>query len=591
MKTLIKSVLALSVATAMATSHAEEAVSYNITELTSVDNVVNSYGVQQTNIGKALVAGQTSYNFPVDFQYLDEDDYDDIVSYAKRNDEAVYDLFEIDDEAEEQLRAGNPDANALSWTVRWLRVTGGSEHQKYGDAFVYSYDGNTQMTTPLQIFDELLPGLTELTRSTIDVGQGMTDDGWIYGFSTAPYLPLEPFDDPDEDEPEIHWFRDFDQRGWISFDGINVFELLPFEAKYGGLSAVYDVNINRQVVGTSSVALNEATLADIEEEDELCLKDSRIEDAPFEICMQNLRTRLYYSNAFLWELDESGAIVSTTDLGTGIVDPDEDDDRGYTSAATAINDNGIIVGFSHFWWDRDEDRPSKNERVAQFAAVFRDGEVIEFTDRDDYFESRALDINNQGIFTGYMYKYVNGRPRTKFFYADANDEEIVPVFPEDFFKGSASYPHAINENNIIVGEGEVEDFVDSAQTPRRRHGFLYDMETDAFYNVNQFLSCEDQAKYVIVEAHDINENNEILATAWVKKPKLDSKGEPFSIDGQVIEGAEEDVLRAVYLTPIDGEFTINDCREDLGETVERSGASTSLWSLLLLSVFGLRRRK
>ncbi|WP_371189461.1 DUF3466 family protein [Thalassotalea maritima] len=582
MKSLIKSLLALSVSAAMLPVQAEEAVSYQIQELTAIDDVVNTYGVQQTNIGKAVVAGQTTYNFPIQFQYLDEDDFDSIVAYSVRNEESIFELVKIEGDSETLLRAGTPDANGLAWALRWLRSLSGATYQKYGDAYVYVYDNNSQQSTQLNVFDKPFPNTDILTRSTTDVAQGMTDDGWVFGYSSAPYLPLEPFD-AGGDEPVVYWVSEFSQRGWISFDGQTVVGLTPLEDKYGGISAMFDVNSHRQAVGVSSVALNPNTLENIEAEGEVC--DENADDYPKEVCIQLQRSSLYYSNAVMWQLDQSGSITDIIDLGTGVTNIDEDDERPYTSAATSINDDGLIVGYSHFWWDRNESNPSKTERVGQFAAVFRDSEVIDFTDRENYFESRALDINNQGMFTGYMSTYVNGKQRTKFFYANANDETITPIFPTDFFKGSASYPHAINENNIIVGEGEVETFIDSAQTPRRRHGFLYDIDSDSFYDVNQFLSCDDQQRYTIVEARDINENNEILATAWVEVDKRDVKGD-------VVDGEVDNVLRAVYLTPVgvDGAFTVNDCREELGQTVERKGAGMGLWSLLLLAIAGLRRR-
>lgn len=586
MKTLIKSVLTLSITSALLVQSAyaeDETPSYSIVDLGLVDTVKNTYGIEQNDLGKALLSGQTTYNFPVQFDYLDDDDYDNIVSYAERNYEAVFDLFKIDSEAEELLRAGTPDANALSWTIRYLRVLQTTEYQKYGDSQAYVFDANSNSVTELQIFDDVFPGTDTLTRSTVDVPKGVTRDGWYYGYSSAPILPLPPFEDGDE--LEVHWVNEFPSRGWVSFDGVSIVELPPQEATYGGLSAVNGFNNNRVAVGTGSVELNERGIEDIEAEDDYC--DDRKDDIPIEACIQIVRNNLYYSNAFKWELDESGTIIETTDLGTGIINPDEDDKRPFTSSAEAINDNGIIVGHSHFWWDEDEITPSKTERVGSFAAVFKDGQVIDFTDRDDYFESRANAINNNDLFTGYMYRYVNGKPRTKFYYANASDEVITPIFPEDFFKGSASIGFGINDNGLIVGEGEIEDFVDSTSTPRRRHGFLYDTHTDSFYNINQFLSCEDQKKYTIVEARDINEQNEILATAWVKSEKLNSKGEPFN-EGEYLE---EDVLRAVYLRPLNGEYAQIDCSKDLGQKTERQGASFGLFSILSLLLVGFRRRK
>ncbi|OUS32812.1 hypothetical protein A9Q98_00575 [Thalassotalea sp. 42_200_T64] len=588
MKTLIKSVLALSISSALINQSAH-AVSYTIQDLGLVDTVKNTYGVEN-NIGQAVLSGNTTYNFPVQYDYLDEDDFDDIVRMSINFHDRYYDLFEIDDEAEELLRAGNPDANALSWTTLWLtsgtKNKSASEYQKFGDALVFVFDGNTAISSELQVFDTVFPDTDALTRSTIDVPKGITDDGWIFGSSSAPYLPLPPFLDGDEEE--IHFYSEFSARGWVSFDGSTIVELTPLEAKYGGLSSINDININRTAVGTSSIALNETTIENIEAENDYC--DDRADDIPFEICVQIQRAQLYYSNAFKWEVDESGTIVNAVDLGIGVVNVHEDDKRPFTGAATSINDEGIIVGYSHFWWDEDETTPKKTERAASMAAVFKDDQIIEFMDRDDYFESRALDINNNGLLTGYMWTYVNGKARTKFFYADANATEMEAFFPTDFFLGSSSYPYAINENNMIVGEGEIEDFIDSPEVRRRRHGFMYDVNNDNFYNINNFLTCEDQAKYVIVEGHSINASNEILGTAWVKSDKLNSQGGTI-VNPETGEVVQEDVLRAVFLTPTGEELTQLDCSKELGEKIERSGASFGFMTILTAMALMFRRRR
>ncbi len=589
MKTLIKSVLTASISAALLAQTAQ-AATYEVIDLGLVDDVKHTYGIERNIAGKTLISGQTGYNFPVQFEfpYLDEDDFDDIVDLADAQHEQVFDLNDIEDE--DALRAGNPTANDLSWTMRYLQLRGTDIYQQIGDTFIFINDG--QETKQLNIFDQEIPGTGELSRSTIESPGGITDEGWIFGTSSSPFLPLPIFIDDDDDEV-IHWVRHstdgdplegFASRGWVSFDGDEIVELVPFEDTYGGLSAVNDINVHRVAVGTSSVAINPQTWEDLNDDDDRgCYDEDWVGDViPFEVCISRYKGALYFSNAIKWQVDENGD-VEAIDLGTGIVNIDEDDDRSFTSSATSINDNGIIVGFSHFWWDEDETTPSENERVGSFAAVFRDGNVIDFTDRDDWFDSRAVDINNEGIFVGYMWGYVNGNPRSKFFYADADAEadEIVPVFPEDFFPGSSSVAHAINENGVIVGEGEYETHNDSTAA-RRRHGFVYDSKIDKFTDINDFLSCD--SPYTVVEARDINENNEILATAFVKTLKLDSMGEPFIYDGEQVY---EDVLRAVYLRPIDGE--IEDCSK-VEEKVERDGASVGIWGLMTLSLFGLRRR-
>ena len=586
MKNLIKSVLTISITSALL-AQTVQAASYEVIDLGVVDEVKHTYGIERNNDEVTLLSGQTSYDFPIQFDLLDEDDFDDIVDYADALHEQVYELNDIEDES--NLRIGKPTANDLSWTMRWI-ASKGDAYQKIGDTFIYTNDG--QQTKVLRIFDQIIPGTDEYSRSTIEIPGGVTDEGWFYGTSSAPYLPLDPFID-DDDEEVVHWIthssdgdplNGFSSRGWVSFDGETIVELAPLEDLYGGLSAVNDINLHRVAVGTSSVSTNANVIEDIEDDSNNgCYDDSWVgDDIPFEVCIFRYKTSLYFSNAMKWQIDTSNN-VEAIDLGTGIVNVDEDDDRPFTSSATSINDNGLIVGYSHFWRDENETNPSENESVGTYAAVFKNDTVVDFTDHDEYIDSRAVQIANTGMFTGYMTLYINGSARTKFYYADANDDTIIPVFPDDFFPGSSSISYGINENGMIVGEGEYETFVDSNGVSRRRHGFLYDSRIDRFSDINTFLSCDSD--YTIVEARDINENNEILATAFVKQIRLDSLGEPLIIDGETVM---EDVLRAVYLKPIDGE--IEDCSET-EEKVERDGASFGFMSLFALFAFGSFRRR
>ena len=131
-------------------------------------------------------------------------------------------------------------------------------------------------------------------------------------------------------------------------------------------------------------------------------------------------------------------------------------------------------------------------------------------------DSRATAINDAGIAIGYLNVFVNGSERKKFYYVDTNSESLEMIFPEDFFNGSSSEPAAINENGLIVGKGEVETH-SSSRKARRTHGFLYDMNTDVFTDLNDFLPCD--SAYTIIQANSINENNEISATAVVKSPR------------------------------------------------------------------------
>ena len=66
MKTLIKSVLTLSISTALFAQSAS-AATYDLIDLGSVDTVKHTYGVDANSLGQTVVSAQTSYNFPVQF--------------------------------------------------------------------------------------------------------------------------------------------------------------------------------------------------------------------------------------------------------------------------------------------------------------------------------------------------------------------------------------------------------------------------------------------------------------------------------------------------------------------------------------------
>ncbi len=202
------------------------------------------------------------------------------------------------------------------------------------------------------------------------------------------------------------------------------------------------------------------------------------------------------------------------------------------------------------------------------------------------FDSRAYDINDAGIAVGHVKTYVNGNLHTKFYHVDTTefDTGMTMIRPDDFFNGSSSTARAINENGIIVGEGEVETHNDSSSAPRRKHAFMYDIGSKTFTDLNDFLTCTTD--YTIIEARDINDNNEISASALVKVPRRDAKGE-LMLDKTTGEQLVEDVVRAVTLKPITGE--IEDCSK-VEEKVEREGAGLGFISFFALLTFGFSRR-
>ena len=133
-----------------------------------------------------------------------------------------------------------------------------------------------------------------------------------------------------------------------------------------------------------------------------------------------------------------------------------------------------------------------------------------------------------------------------------------------------------------MGEGEVDA---SLSTSRRTHGFIYDVASQAFQDLNELLACD--SPYTIVQANGINNENQIAATAVVQRAVRDITGE-LSLDD---DGNEimEDVALSVLLNPNpNGE--VENCDPPPQDTQERSGGSI-FWLLPLMLLGALRRRR
>ncbi|WP_286232480.1 DUF3466 family protein [Thalassotalea sediminis] len=578
MKILVKSVLTLSIGSALALTSAQ-AATYKIIDKGAADKFKYTYSQQENNFGQMAISGTDAYNFPVQFKYFDENDYDNIVRYAQRSHDLVSGINDIEDE--DALRAGTPTANDLFWAEYYLKEVQNNSlyHQKYGDIVaMINVGGESEEFT---VFDVAFEDTETLTRSTVDYINGITDDGWVYGNGSAPFLPV-PFTEADGSEVTV-WLSEFTTRAFMSPDaGETIIPIFPPEATYGGESAILDISDNGIAVGYASTSIVEEVLEVIESEDGGCRDPDVLDDLPFEACVQLRANGMYNNEAFKWYLDAQGEI-SKESLGF-LVTPHPDDPRQHISIAQAVNSNGVAVGYATGWQDETETDPSELERTSLYAVVFKDGEVKDFTeDHTEYFDSRAYDINDAGIAVGHATTLSNGSYRKKFYYVDTNEENPQMVLPKDFFTGSSSSARAINEHGIIVGQGEIETHNDSSSNPRRTHGFMYDINTDTFTNLNELLPCD--SPYTVIEVRDINENNEISGSAVIRVERRDAKGDIMYDDNG--NALMEDVIRAIKLQPVSGE--VEDCAKVI-EDVERKGASTGLFSLMLLSLFGFARR-
>jgi len=595
MRKIAKNIIALSISSALSVSflNTVNAATYQIVDESESSQAKYTYAQQQNTNGDMVISGTSLYNFPVQFDYLDDSDFTAIQLFAAINHESVHALNDLEDI--DALKAGNPTANDLSWVIRWLQDTSSGtgndiEYQKVGDSIAITTVGGLQQEYSL--FDTTFDGTEQLTRSTVDIIAGITDSGISYGSATAPYLPSEIFTDEDDVE-HIYWLREHGMRGFYSYNqGSQVHEIVPLEADYGGgFSALMDVNEVGVAVGFSSYKLVPGYADFIESEDGGCA-DTEVVPATksLEACIAEVQTSstsaTYDAMAIKATLNPDGLPI-IEELGL-LVTPHEDDERSYSSYALALNSNGVAVGYADGFYDQDIVTPTVDQRkFYQYAVAYKNGSVIDISgDHSIRGTSVAYDINDAGTAVGYV---TNSSGVRKFFYVDTNapTEEINLVTPDDFFSGSDSTARAINNNDLVVGEGEIETHNESTSNPRRTAGFVYDLNNDVFTNLNLAIPCALRSTYNIIEAQDINDDGIISATATIKVERRDAYGEVMVDDfGTPLT---EDVLRAITLepTPDTGEV----CTSEEEEKVVRQGASINVVGLLsIMALFGLRRK-
>ena len=116
---------------------------------------------------------------------------------------------------------------------------------------------------------------------------------------------------------------------------------------------------------------------------------------------------------------------------------------------------------------------------------------------------------------------------------------------------------------------------------------MYNIDTEEFIDLNYLVSCDNN--YELLEAVDINDNNEIIANARIKATsKYVTGNDIINSDGETVD---VDTIVAVKLSPI-ANGSIDECEVPEDEQpFERSGASTGWFALFgLLTAAFLRRR-
>ena len=573
-KLLAASILATMSTTALSAT-------YKLTELGSFDEAKHNYVTDVSENGHIIGLVNGLYNLPIDISYIDFND--SLIKDAYKAAEANFELidkeitFTLDDIENNNAAATNPDAHSFMLSFLSSRGTN-SQFQKLGNLAAIRFPGNQQPAQEQTLFDVASVDYDGVTRSVNAFYNAVADDGVSVGWGSAPYEKVQ-FTPDGETEEETHFVRDFINRAAIISDTGVVIEIQPEFDEFGGISAANDIVKTENgyvVVGQTSVGIPDDRQEDI---DDNC--DGLGE--PVSVCIENLyrssSTRLFNVRAVKWTLDTSLNVTGIEQLGFGVT-PEDDEGFAFVSNALAVNSNGVAAGTSDI---RDN---TSSSRIRSLPVYYKDGKVEEIVDQDDdWFDGKSTAINDNDIVVGYALKPIEGANRYKFFYHDI--AAGTTIFPTDFFGSSSSFANDINDNGIIVGEGETDVFNVGS---RRREAFMYQIGDDKITNLNDLLPCyesdgETRYKYLMSEAKSINNDNEIFGVATKTVEKTDTLGGVVKdINGNI---EYESVVVAVKLTPTAGE--VDTCSDEETETYERQSASFPWYSLLLLPLVGLRR--
>ena len=233
---------------------------------------------------------------------------------------------------------------------------------------------------------------------------------------------------------------------------------------------------------------------------------------------------------------------------------------GNTSLARGINSAGEIVGS---WGD-------VVKGPFPLAFIWREGEMIDINPDFGTDSSRALDINADGLVTGWM-GTSNINDSHAFIWDDGNVSEL-PFVPGGF----TSEGHAINSHGDVAGWGRVQDI------PVVVHGFIWtngemtDIGTLPGFESTTTRAMND-ARVVVGAAEDpgqrafVWQNGVLTALNDLIPPRLGlniTLATGINNAGQITAKASgPDGIVAVLLTPIDGPLgDLNgDCEVGVGD--------------------------
>lgn len=545
------------------------AATYTLTPTPAQDLSFANYAQSIDNSGTLVINTSAEYNPPIDLSLFDFEN-------------ALFTAQFEDPDAVEQGVFSNVDYNILYSYVLQVRQSSilGQKLET-----LRSYQTDMVGLDLIPGFDVYSEDFDDYSRSSLSLMRDSLDGDFFVGTGNGAFFELDYTNEDGTDYTFI--INALPKQAMVQVNGEAKFLPASTTEPLGGFGEAFAINNQLQVAGYSSTVFSDAYITAAEN----CDDDEERGDVPVEVCQYNLISNettlntVAQTRATIWEIDTQGEVVNTQTYGM-LFTPEEDDTSlfAYYSKANDINDQGVAVGESSTGETVIYTIPGGNAGRYQniVATAFMDGEVIELLPRDENLQSSANAINNDGWVVGNVRRENNGVAREQMF--AYNIESGESIYPDGFFATSAVNPRAINNNGIIVGEGE---FDASVQTNRQLRAFMYDINVGEFIDLNTLLPCDQQQQYTLVTANDINDDNEIIANAMYLSPEVYITGE------EVLDNAgnTNDVTRviAVKLTPT-GAQNVEDCDASNEDNYERKGASLPLSALLTLGVFALFRR-
>ncbi|WP_240224048.1 DUF3466 family protein [Rheinheimera hassiensis] len=562
-----------------------QAAVYNVVEIGEVSEVKSTYASAINDSGDAVFNGairlQTGTNasgLPTyDYQYfnfpinLDAIDFEDETVQAFFTDEQLADVTN-----------GNID-NAILNILLNVNFAG----QPIGNAINYLKTGSL---LPQNI---LLRDSAEPTRGNSEYLYDVNNAGVAVGVATTTftlqsYTPDVTDDESDPETVEL-WVPEASyQLGAVVQEGQVRTIAAPYQELGGGYTVARAISNNGLIAGFGSSGMSDATKELIEDS---CTGAT----SPVALCLHNRAVAgSYQQRGMVWQIQADGSVAAPEILGflgdknTGTAfDGEGANAITYFSVANDVNDNGVAVGRSLY---SDSDRMERvrvgNQVVdrivrAQHASLYVEDQVLPLVDPLEWSISDAVAINNNNIIVGYGQKSINSSARNKMFYHDYSSGETR--FVDGFFSSSTTLPRAINDSNQVVGQAEV---ILGGTTTRRYHGFMYDIAADSFIDLNTLTGCD--SPYTVVDAADINNNGDILATALTMKERKDLLGEVV-VDAQG-NPVQEELAVTIKLQPVaNGEP--EDCSSEETEYERKGGAAGFGWLTLSAALVWWRRRK